>query len=260
MQGPAEATAATASVAPGARLAPGVVLAPFVTIEDDVEVGPGTRLLAGTVLHSGSRIGAGCTLGPYAVVGGDPMDSGYRGERTLTVVEDGVTLRDFVTVHRATGEGNVTRVGRGTLVMSYAHVSHNCLVGEGCVITTAAQLGGHVQIGHHAVLGSGAMLHQFTRVGAYAMLGAASATNQDVLPFTMARGNPARHYRLNSVGLTRNGFEGERYRAIERAVRFVRRRDRAALAELAAENPDAAELLAFLESSKRGVLRFVTGG
>ncbi|NLG09105.1 MAG: acyl-ACP--UDP-N-acetylglucosamine O-acyltransferase [Deinococcales bacterium] len=249
-----------ASVAPGARLHEGVEVAPGVVIEDDVEVGPGTRLLAGTVLHAGTRVGAGCRLGPYAVVGGEPMDARYRGELTLTVLEDGVVLREFATVHRATGEGEETRVGAGTLVMSYAHVSHNCRVGARCTLTTAVQLGGHVEVGDHAVIGSGSMMHQFGRVGAYAMFGAASAANQDLLPFAMARGNPARHYRLNRVGLERAGISGERYRAIERALRHVRRRELEALAQLAAESPDARLLHDFVLQSKRGVARFATGG
>jgi len=250
----------SAVVSPAARLGDGVEIGPFVVIEDDVEVGAGTRLLAGTVLHPGSRIGAGCTLGPYAVVGGEPMDAGFKGEPTLAVIEEGVTLRDFVTVHRATGEGHVTRVGRDTLVMSYAHLSHNCTVGEHCTITTAVQLGGHVQVGDHAVIGSGSLLHQFTRVGAYAMFGAASAANQDVLPFSMARGNPVRHYRLNGVGLRRNGIEGRRYQEIERALRHVRHKEHEALAALAHTNPDARALVDFIASSRRGVARFVTSG
>lgn len=251
--------APSASVAPGARLAPDVELGPFVVIESDVEVGAGTRLLAGTVLHSGSRVGARCTLGPYAIVAGEPMDLAYRGEPTLAVLEDEVTLRDFATVHRATGEGNETRVGSGALVMSYAHVSHNARIGPHATITSATQLGGYVTVGHHAVIGAGALLHQFVRVGAYAMFGAASAANQDVLPFTMARGNPVRHYRLNSVGLKRNGIDGERYAALERALRFVRHKDLGALRELASGNDDAREMLEFLTSSKRGVARFVGG-
>ncbi|HRQ09904.1 MAG TPA: acyl-ACP--UDP-N-acetylglucosamine O-acyltransferase [Trueperaceae bacterium] len=250
----------SAVVSPAARLGDGVEIGPFVVIEDDVEVGAGTRLLAGTVLHPGSRIGAGCSLGPYAVVGGEPMDAGFKGEPTLAIIEDGVTLRDFVTVHRATGEGNVTRVGRDTLVMSYAHLSHNCSVGQHCTITTAVQLGGHVSVGDHAVIGSGALLHQFTRVGVFAMFGAASAANQDVLPFSMARGNPVRHYRLNGVGLKRNGIDGQRYREIERALRHVRHKEHEALAALAATNADARELVDFIASSRRGVARFVSGG
>ncbi|MFA5595490.1 MAG: acyl-ACP--UDP-N-acetylglucosamine O-acyltransferase [Trueperaceae bacterium] len=252
--------AASATIAAGARLHPGVQVGANVVVEADVEVGAGTVLLPGTVLLNGSRVGAGCKLGPYAVVGGEPMDTGFHGEPSHAVIEDGVELREFVSVHRATGEGNATRVGAGSLVMSYAHVSHNGDVGRGCTLTTHVQLGGHVQVGDHAVIGAGSMMHQFGRVGAYAMFGAGSAANRDVLPYSMARGNPALHYRLNRVGLLRHGVVGERYAVLEAALRHVRRRELDALEELAAVDAGAAQILEFVRSSRRGISRFVSGG
>jgi len=259
MSVPTATVHAAASVHRDARLARGVVVGPGVVIEADVEIGEGTQVLAGSVLHAGARLGAGCRIGPYAVVAGLPMDSHFQGEPTLAVIEDGVTLREFVTVHRATGEGAETRVGTGSLVMSYVHVSHNSRIEHHVVLTSAAQLGGHTHVGHHAVVGSGALLHQFGSVGEYAMFGAASAANMDILPFTMARGNPARHYRLNRVGLGRNGIDGERYAALEQAVRAFRRRDRQRLDALAEESADVRRMLEFQAASRRGVARFAGG-
>ena len=249
-----------ATVHPDARLASGVVVGPGVVIEADVEVGEGTEVLPGTVLHAGARLGARCRVGPYAVVAGLPMDHHFHGEPTLAVVEDEVIIREFVTVHRATGEGAETRIGTGSLVMSYVHVSHNTRIDHHAIMTAGAQLGGHGHIGHHAVVGGGALLHQFCRVGEYAMFGAASAGNMDTLPYTMARGNPARHYGLNRVGLQRNGIEGERYAALERAVRAFRRRDREALDALAEVSDDVRRMLEFAAGSERGVARFAGGG
>ena len=250
----------SAVIDPSADLAPDVVVGPFVVIEADVTVGRGTRLLPGTVLQRGARVGAGCRLGPYATVGGEPMDTRFGGEPSTAVLEDGVVMRDFASVHRATGEGEETRVGEGTLMMSYAHVSHNARVGRGCVLTTHVQLGGHCEVGDYAVLGASALLHQFCRVGAYAMFGAGSASNKDILPFSMARGNPARHYRLNRVGLTRRGVTGERYARLEHALRTLRHRsarDGSPLDTLASESDDVRLLLEFCATSRRGVARFV---
>lgn len=255
--GPGTRVEARAYVAAGSVMGSNVTVGPGVIVEEGARVGAGTRLLTGTVLHAGSRLGASCTVGPYAVIGGEPMDTAFRGEPSGVVIEDEVVIREFVTVHRATGEGNLTRVGTGTLLMSYAHVSHNTVVGRRCVLTTNVQLGGHSEIGDRANVGSSSLLHQFCRVGPYAMFGAASAANQDVLPFAMARGNPAKHYRLNSVGLRRSGIAGERYRLIESALRAVRRRERAQLEELAAASEDARLLRDFLDTTRRGVARFV---
>lgn len=262
MTGPqlAVKVAAGAVVAPGARLGTGVEVHAGAIVEDDVEVGAGTQLLAGTILHSGSRVGANCRLGPYAVVGGLPMDAAFQGEPSLAVLEDGVVLREFTSVHRATGAGNETRIGAGSLIMSGAHVSHNARVGKQVVLTTAVQLGGHVEVGDHAVIGAGSMMHQFGRVGAYAMFGAASAANRDVLPFSMARGNPAVHYRLNRVGLQRHGLTGQRYQLIERGLRLLRQKKLDELAHLAQASDDLRLLLEFVGTSRRGISHFVTRG
>jgi UDP-N-acetylglucosamine acyltransferase len=246
-----------AMVHPQACLGEGVVVGPFAVVEEDVYVGSGTVLLAGTILLSGSRIGRGCCLGPYATVGGEPMDTRFRGESSFAVLEDEVSMRDFASVHRATGEGEETRVGAGSLLMSYSHVSHNVKIGKGCVLTTTVQLGGHCQVGDWATLGAGAMLHQYCRVGAYAMYGATSASNQDILPYSMARGNPARHYRLNKVGLERHGISGERYRLLERAIRAFRKRDWALLDELAERSCEVEMMRRFKEESKRGICGFI---
>ncbi|MEX2535401.1 MAG: acyl-ACP--UDP-N-acetylglucosamine O-acyltransferase [Trueperaceae bacterium] len=246
----------SAVVSPAARLAEDVEIGPFAVIEADVTVGSGTRILPGTVLHSGSRVGEGCRLGPYAVVAGDPMDSAFKGEPSLAILGDHVTLREFATVHRATGEGEATRVGDHSLVMTYAHVSHNVQVGAHCVLTTAVQLGGHSEVGERVVFGSNAIIHQYCRIGSYAMFGAGSAGNMDIMPFLMARGNPARHFRLNRVGLQRNGIEGERYRVLELAVLALRRADRETFDALAVSSDDVRSIAHFIANSKRGVARF----
>lgn len=250
---------ASAVVDPAACLAADVQAGPHVVIEADVVVGPGTVLLPGTVLSSGSRVGARCRLGPYATVGGLPMDRDFAGEVSFAVLEDEVELRDFASVHRATGVGADTRIGAGSLVMSYAHVTHNVQVGRGAVLTNLVQLGGHVRIGERAVLGAGVMVHQFVRIGAYAMVAAASGVSRDILPYALARGNFAEHYRVNAVGLRRNGIEGERYRAIEQALRALRRHDERAFAQLAADWPEVETMRSFRDASGRGLARFRGG-
>ena len=246
----------SAVIDPDAELAGSVTVGPNVVVEADVVVGEETHLLPGSIVHRGSRIGARCRIGPYAVVGGEPMDTSFKGEPSRAVLSDEVTLREFVTVHRATGEVAETRIGAGSLVMSYAHVSHNVQVGNHCVLTTHTQLGGHAEVEDYAVLGAGALLHQFCRVGRFAMFGAGSGANRDILPFSLARGNPARHYRLNRVGLKRRGITDERYATLEHAVRAFRRRDWTRLEELAQHSEDVRYMLEFRAASRRGLSSF----
>lgn len=246
----------SAVIDPQAILAAGVSVGPFAVIEGDVVIGARSRIEAGTLLRSGTRIGDDCRLGPYAVLGGTPMDRAFEGEASLLVIEDGVEIREFATVHRATGEGAQTRIGRGSLLMCYTHVGHNARLGERCILTNNCQLGGHTLIGERAVLSASVEVHQFVRIGAYAMIRGKSGVGQDILPFSTASGMPARHYRLNRVGLERGGFDRERCQPIERALRALRRKDTAAFELLAAESDDVQRLKEFIDGSERGVARF----
>ncbi len=245
-----------AVIHPDARLADGVEVHPYVVIAADVSVGEGTVLLPGTIVEDGARIGQHCRLGPYATVGGVPMDSNFVGETSFAVLEDHVTVREFASIHRATGESAETRVGSGTLVMSYVHVSHNVQVGKGCTLTSKAQLAGHCSVGDYAFLGAAAMMHQYGRIGNYAMFGALSGAGQDILPFCLARGYPAKHASLNRVGLLRHGIDGERYEHIKQAFRAFRKRDKVHVAELAEVSDDVKQMLEFAQSSVRGILKF----
>jgi UDP-N-acetylglucosamine acyltransferase len=247
----------SAHVDPSAHLADDVEVRAGAVIEAGVRVGAGTIVDVGTVLHSGTVVGERCRLGVYAVIGGAPMDTSFAGEPSGVLLGDRVEVREFSTIHRATGEGVQTRIGPRTLVMAYVHVSHNGDVGEGCVITNGVQLGGHVTLGDGAVLGAAGLVHQHCRIGTGAMFGAAAGTNRDILPFTMARGSPARHFRLNRVGLLRRGVEGERYTALEQALRAFRRRDRETIDALAELHEDVATMRRFSAESRRGVARFL---
>lgn len=249
-----------ASVHPGAVLADGVEIGPFVTIEAGVRVGAGTRVLAGTVLMSGTIVGAGCLLGPYAIVGGQPMDTNFGGEESGVHVGNRVQIRDFATIHRATGSGMVTVLEDDSMVMTYVHVSHNSRVGRHAVLTSGVQLGGHTVIGERAVLGAGVVTHQFVRIGCVAMLAATSAVGQDILPYSLAHGNRARHLGTNRVGIRRAGIDGERHRAIEATLRAARLRDAGRLRELAETSADSQYIQDFIASSARGVARFAGNG
>ncbi len=250
----------SALIARTAELSDGVVVGPFAVVEDGVALGADAVIEIGAVLRSGTRVGAGARIGPYVVIGSPPMDAHFRGEPSGVAIGARADLREHATVHRATGEGEATRIGADVLIMTGAHVSHNAVVGDGAVLTTHVQLGGHVEVGAGAVLGAGVMMHQWTRVGRWAMVGATSAANADLLPFALSRGNPARHYRLNAVGLRRRGVPPTTTTALQNALRCLRRRDRDGLAALAATTPEVAELVAFVDASQRGVARFVTGG
>lgn len=212
----------SAVVHPGAQLGPGVEVGPFCVVEDGVRVGAGTVLRAGTQILRGTTLGRENRVGPSAILGGEPMDLKYKGEESFLEVGDRNTIREFTTIHRATGEGEVTRVGDDNFIMAYVHITHNCIVGNRTIIPNAAQIAGHVVIEDHVTFGATVGVHQFCRIGAYSMVGMNSKVTRDILPYSLADGHPAQHYLLNTIGLRRRGIGGEEYRWLGEAVRAIR--------------------------------------
>ena len=200
----------------------GVRVGPFCVVEGGTRIGRGTVLDTGAQVLRGTTLGANNHLGPYAILGGAPMDLKYRGEESFLVVGDRNRIREFSTIHRATGAGEVTRVGNDNFVMAYVHITHNCVVGDWNIIPNAAQVAGHVVIEDHCTFGGTVGVHQFCRIGSYSMVGMNSKVTRDVLPYTLADGHPAHHYGLNVVGLRRRGIAGEDRAGLGEVLRAIR--------------------------------------
>ncbi len=251
----------TAVVDPEARLAPGVEVGPYVIVERDVEIGEGTRILAHSVIHAHVRIGKHNRIGPSAVIGGDPQDVKFRGERSYVHIGDHNILREFVTVHRATGEEAVTRIGHHNFLMACTHVAHNCIIEDHVVVVNGAQFAGHVHVAHHAVVSGLVAVHQYARIGAYAMIGGLARLSKDAPPFMITAGTDRpRVVGPNLVGLKRHGFSREDIRKIRDIHRMMAT---TTLEEMKAAlrqdpHPLAQTFLHFLETTQRGVYR--TGG
>lgn len=212
----------SAIVHPDAIIEAGVSIGPFCIIEADTHVGAGTLLEAGAQVRRYTRLGRDNRIGTYAVIGGEPMDLKFKGERSALEVGDRNTIREFTTIHRACGEGEITRIGDDNFITAYVHITHNCIVGDWNVITNSVQIAGHVVIEHHVTIGVSVGIHQFSRIGAHAMIGMNSKVTRDVLPYSLVDGHPAVHYGLNAVGLKRRNIRGEDYSLVQRAFRAMR--------------------------------------
>ena len=185
------------------------------------------------------------------------MDAHFQDEKSFLVIGDNVEIRDFASIHRASGENQSTVIGNNSLIMSYVHLSHNCKIGKNVNIVTGVRMGGHVEVGDFAFISANTNIHQFCRIGKYAIVSAQTGVNRDVLPFSLVFGHHGKHYRLNKVGLERHGIDGHRYKIIEKAIRAFRRKDWGLLDELASQSKDVSDMLEFKNSSKRGILGFV---
>lgn len=250
----------TAVVHPGAKLGRGVEIGPFCLVGENVELGDGTRLLSNVVINGETSIGQRCEIHPFAVIGATSQDKKYRGERSFVRIGDRNVIREFVTIHRGTGDGTATVIGDDCYLLAYVHVAHNCHIGNRVVMSNLAQLAGHVVVGDGANIGGMAGIHQFVRVGKMVMIGGMTKLVKDIPPFMMVGGNPASLRGLNKEGLRRNRVTEAAVAELKEAFRILFRSNNTlieALDELKAhvKTPEGRELAAFFDSSDRGVLK-----
>ena len=256
----------TAIVSVAADLSDDVEVGPYAIIDGPVRIGAGTVVLAHSHVLGRTTVGRACRIGPAAYVGTPPQHLKADRDAGSLVVGDGVTIRETATLHRAAtpGDDHATRVGDRCFVMAAAHVGHDSVVAADVVLAHGCMLGGHVTVGAAAFLGGGSAFHQYCRVGRLAMIRGNEAVTQDVPPFAAAMHGGMKGY--NAVGCRRSGMPRASVQAVRSAYGCIHRHRLMASAadEIRAEGladvPEVAELLAFIATTKRGLvqsLRFI---
>ena len=248
-----------AIVSPDAEIGEGVSVGPYSIIDAGARVGDGTVIEAFVRLTSWVEVGRNCHIFEHSVLGTPPQDHDFGGEESYVRIADEVIIRENVTIHRASGEGEATSVGRGTMLMEGCHLGHNVIVGEFCCFTNKVGLSGHVQVGDHVVIGGLSGVHQFVRIGSYSMIAGMTKVVMDAPPYSLVAGNPATMTGLNTVGLRRRGFSSENRIKIKKIYKMIfdgdkNLRDSLSEAELAFPNDEVASgIISFMRGTKRGV-------
>ncbi|NDC82847.1 3-hydroxyacyl-[acyl-carrier-protein] dehydratase FabZ [bacterium] len=153
----------TAHVHPSAILGKDVEIGPNVLIGEHVIIGDRTRIEANVVIEKWTRIGADNHIHFGCVIGSDPQDSKYKGERSWVVIGDRNVVREYVTINRATGKNETTEIGSDNLFLTSCHIAHNCRIGNGVTIVNHVNVAGHCVIEDKAIIGGMTGIHQFTR-------------------------------------------------------------------------------------------------
>lgn len=214
----------TAVVDPRADVADNVEIGPYCVVGPEVEIGEGTRLQSHVSITGPAVVGRDNRFYPFCVVGADPQDLKFQGERTLVIIGDGNIFREHVTIHRGTGAGGgLTRIGSENLLMVNAHVAHDCIVGNSCVISNQVMLGGHVHVEDGAVIGGGAGVHHFATIGTMAFVGGLTRVKKDVPPFVRVDGDPVKVRDLNELALRRRNFDPAEIQGLQTAFKRLYR-------------------------------------
>jgi UDP-N-acetylglucosamine acyltransferase len=239
-------------------------------IEDDVEIGPytvighGTTIKNGTIVHGQciieyADIGSNCEIFNFASIGKWPQDLKYRGENTRVVIGDGTIIRECVTLNRGTAALGQTVIGKNCLLMSCAHIAHDCIIGDEVIIGYSTGIAGHVKIGDGAVLSSAIGVHQFCRIGMFVMIGAGAMISMDIIPYVIAQGDRAILAGLNLVGLKRNKIKLLEIENIKSAYKILFM-SKLTLEDAMLKLKDSSstyvkDITAFIKNSQRGIAR-----
>lgn len=209
----------TAIVHPTARLGEQVRIGPFCVIGEQCTLGNHVVLANNVTLASHVILEEGVQCATGVVLGGEPQDAKFKGETSWVRVGAYTQLREYVTIHRATGEGHTTEVGSRCLLMCNSHVGHNSKVGNQVTLANAVLLAGHVTVGDAVVIGGASCVHQGCDIGAYTMIGGLSGVRQNVPPFVMYSDWNVRS--INAVGLRRSGFNTQQRKAIRMGIKIL---------------------------------------
>lgn len=249
----------SAVIDPGAALGADCEIGAYCVIGGEVVLGDGCKLHSHVVMDGHTMLGRSNEIFPFACIGLKTQDLKWKGGATRTQIGDGNTFREYVTINSSTADGGVTVVGSNNHLLAYAHVAHDVILGDHIVMSNVATLAGHVVVEDHAIIGGLAAVHQFCRIGKLAIIGGCSKVVQDVPPFMLADGNPARTRGINKVGLERNGISPEAQAALRRAYKILFREGLTvsnALSRIEAKltpYPEIQHLVAFTRSSERGL-------
>ena len=249
----------TSVIEPEAEIADDVEIGPFCFIEKDVKIGKGTRLLNHVTLYNGSRLGENNLVYPGAVIAGIPQDLKYKGQYSEVFIGNDNTIRECVTISRATVEPFKTILGNDCLLMANSHVAHDCVLGNKCILANSAALGGHVTLGDYAICGGLVGVHQFVKIGMHCMIGAHSMVVKDVVPYALFSGDPLKYSGINAVGLKRRNFSLETIEFLKKALNLIFMSDlnvSQAVEKIVNELPHTEELenlIHFIQNSTRGI-------
>ncbi len=252
----------SAVVHPEAKLAEDVVVGPFCVVGKDVTLGAGCVLDSHVVVEGPSTFGERNHFYPFAIIGLRSQDLKYQGEPTFLEVGSDNVFRENSTINRGTMPGSKTVIGNHNHFLVSSHVGHDCVVGDHVILSGFAGVAGHVRVGDYAILSGFAAIHQFVRIGCHSIVGGVARVVQDVPPYMIIEGHPARTRAVNHVGLSRRGFSDEDMHALKVAYRklFLKKgvNQKEAIQGLLEDpvvggNAHVLHLIDFIRTSERGI-------
>src|SRR6266446_5790534 len=252
--------APTARVDPQARIGEDARIGEYCVIESDVVIGAGCRLEPYVYVKRWTTLGEANEISAGTVLGTDPLDKTFKGERSYLRIGNRNKIREHYTISRGTRPESATEIGDDNYIMTSGHIAHNCRIGSGTVICSCALVAGYVEVEDGAFISGGVVIHQYSKIGALAMIGGNTRVNLDVPPYMLCSDFNAAVKGLNVVGLKRAGFRHSDITPLKKAYQILfrsRLKLEEALLRIEADCPTehTTHLVEFIRRSERGICR-----
>ena len=251
----------TAMVDAKAEIGEDVSIGPYSVVQDDVIIGDNCQIGSHVLIHAGTQLGKNCRVFKGAVLGTDPQDLKYAGEKTTLEIGNKTTVREFCTLNRGSSHRLKTVVGSQTLLMAYVHIAHDCIIGNSVILANAVNMAGHVTIEDFVSVGGMSPIHQFVKIGTHSFIGGGLRVSKDVPPYILAAGEPLTYQGINRVGLSRRGFSSETLTQLRRVYKLIYRSKlnvSQALSQIESTMeiiPEIQNIIDFIKASERGIIK-----
>lgn len=210
-----------AYVHPEARLAEDARIEAFAFIDKDVEIGPGCVIMSHASVIGDTTIGPGTKVYDGAVVGADPQDFRWKGERGRCVIGSNTKIYQHVIINRSIHEGAATTVGDHSFVMAQSHIGHDSHVGNHCVLGNGVKVAGDCRIANFSILSSGVIVHEKCHIGEWALIKGGCRVNNNVPPYSIMAHNPISYFGVNAFVLRKGHMDEDRIDDIAKCYRHI---------------------------------------
>lgn len=208
-------------VHPNAKIGSNVTIDPFVYIDDDVEIGDNCHIMSHTSIISGTRIGKNNTIYHGAIIGADPQDFRWKGEKTYCTIGDNNRIYQQVIINRSIREGESTVIGSNSYIMAQSHIGHDTCIGDHCVIGNAVKIAGDCRVDNCSILSSMALVHEKCHIGEWVLIKGGCRVNSNIPPFVIMAHNPISYFGVNAFILRKEGKDEDTIDEIAKCYRHI---------------------------------------
>lgn len=250
-----------ADVSSKSKIGKNVTIDSYAIIKEDVVIGDNCHIHSHAIIYPDTTIGNDCQIFPGAIIGIVSQDLKYNGEKAITVIGNNTIIREYATIHKGTADRMLTKVGDNCLIMAYVHIAHDCIIGNNVILANNVGLSGHITIEDYAIVEGFTGIQQFSTIGTHSFVAAFSVIRKNIPPYIRVARDPLQYIGVNSIGLSRRGFDQDTIHHIEDIYRliFVRGLNMTnALEAIEKEIPNTEirkQITEFIKNSKDGIVK-----